>query len=137
MLSSDSLRLEAEKGILEDKRYYARQSRSGQPSKRQVSVIEREQLAEHAAVLGLNGIAPGQARANIETVGMSLQAMLGKYVQIGPAVLYFYEPRTPCEKMDAICQGLRKLMENARQGVMAQVVRSGTVRVGDTIRVLN
>jgi len=35
--------------------------------------------------------------------------------------------------MDAICQGLRDLMENDRQGVLAQVVKSGTIRVGDPI----
>jgi len=35
--------------------------------------------------------------------------------------------------MDALCQGLRELMMNNRQGVMAQVVRSGKIRVGDSI----
>jgi len=35
--------------------------------------------------------------------------------------------------MDRICQGLRELMGNGRQGVMAQVIRSGTVRIGDAI----
>jgi MOSC domain-containing protein YiiM len=38
--------------------------------------------------------------------------------------------------MDAICPGLRKLMEPDRQGVLAQVVRSGRIRTGDAIRVL-
>jgi MOSC domain-containing protein YiiM len=47
--------------------------------------------------------------------------------------LFFYEPRIPCEKMDRICQGLRALMENNRQGVLAQVVRTGIIRVGDTV----
>ena len=130
------LHLEADAGILEDPRYYGRKSRDGGPSKRQVSVIEQEQLAEHAAVLGLESILPGQARANIETVGIDLQKLVGRRVQIGSAVLFFYAPRTPCEKMDRICQGLRQLMENARQGVMAQVVQSGEVRVGDTVRPL-
>jgi len=54
-------------------------------------------------------------------------------VKIGEAVLRFYEPRTPCAKMDALCQGLRKLMENRRPGVMAEVVRAGVVRMGDRI----
>jgi MOSC domain-containing protein YiiM len=137
MQSVESITLEANKGVLEDARYYARKSRIGQPSKRQVSIIEREQLAEHAAVLGLKSIAPGQARSNIETTGIDLQLLVGKQVQIGEAVVFFYEPRTPCEKMDAVCQGLRKLMEDGRQGVMAQVVQSGAVRVGDTIRALS
>jgi MOSC domain-containing protein YiiM len=35
--------------------------------------------------------------------------------------------------MDAICQGLRERMLGHRQGVLAQVVRSGSIRVGDPI----
>jgi MOSC domain-containing protein YiiM len=35
--------------------------------------------------------------------------------------------------MDAVCQGLRARMMDQRQGVMAEVIRSGTVRVGDRI----
>jgi MOSC domain-containing protein YiiM len=37
--------------------------------------------------------------------------------------------------MDAICQGLRARMMDQRQGVLAEVVQSGTVRVGDPIQV--
>jgi MOSC domain-containing protein YiiM len=37
--------------------------------------------------------------------------------------------------MNALCPGLRERMENNRQGVLAQVVRSGTIRVGDPIRI--
>jgi hypothetical protein len=133
-----SFNLVAGKGIAEDTRYFGRISRgSGLPSRRQVSLIEREQVAEHAAVLGLTGLSPGAVRSNIETTGIDLQALVGAEVEIGEAVLRFYEPRTPCAKMDALCQGLRKLMENNRQGVMAEVIRSGTVRVGDPVRRLS
>ena len=47
-----------------------------------------------------------------------------------------YAPRDPCAKMDAICQGLRARMMDQRQGVLAEVVRSGAVRVGDAILIL-
>ena len=138
MQSVPRITLEAEKGIVEDARYFARSNRStGVPSKRQISVIEREQLSDHAAVLGLEGIAPGEARANIETNGINLQELIGQNVRIGGAILHIYQPRTPCEKMDRICQGLRTLMENGRQGVMAQVVQSGTIQVGDSIEELS
>ena len=42
--------------------------------------------------------------------------------------------RTPCGRMDEVCAGLRELMKNRRQGVLAQVVKSGRIEVGDTIR---
>ena len=63
---------------------------------------------------------PDRARANIETEGIDLVQMIGKRVKIGEAILFFYEGRTPCRQMDAICNGLRGLMENNRQGVMAE-----------------
>jgi|ERR1043166_756767 MOSC domain-containing protein YiiM len=125
------------KGILNEPRYFGRLSRrTGGPSRRQVSLIEREQISEHAAALGLQTIAPGAVRANIETLGIKLVELVGKEIEIGDAVLFLYEPRDPCSKMDTICTGLRELMMNARQGVMAEVRRGGMVRVGDKIRVV-
>jgi MOSC domain-containing protein YiiM len=125
------------KGIVSDNRYFGRLSRdTGQPSHRQVSLIEREQIAEHAAALGLQAISPGAVRANVETMGVDLVSLIGREVQIGEAVLFFNAPRTPCARMDAICQGLRERMLNSRQGVMAEVRRSGRIQVGDPIEVL-
>ena len=124
------------KGVAGDARYFGRISRdSGQPSRRQVTLIEREQIAEHAAGLGLPAIAPGAVRSNIETAGIKLITLLGREIEIGEAVLRLYAPRDPCAKMDAICQGLRARMMDQRQGVLAEVVRSGKVRVGDSIMV--
>ena len=124
------------KGILGESRYFARRKRlSGEFSRRQISLIEREQIAGHASALGLEIIAPGAVRANIETTGASLISLLGQHIQIGEAILHFYEPRKPCEKMNAICAGLRSLMESNNQGVLAQVFRSGRIRVGDGISI--
>jgi MOSC domain-containing protein YiiM len=124
------------KGIQGEPRYFGRTHReTGEPSRRQVSLIEREQLAEHAGALCLESIAPGAARANIETLGINLVPLVGRQVLIGNAVLRFESPRDPCAKMDAICQGLRERMLHQRQGVLATVVRSGAIRVGDPIRV--
>ncbi len=137
MRSVDQFEVVEQKGIRGNPRKFGVRSRStGQPSKRQVTLIEREQIAEHAATLGLQTIAPGVVRSNIETTGIDLVALIGKQVQIGEAILYFYEGRTPCHKMDLICQGLRRLMENNRQGVLAQVIRSGLIKVGDSIQPL-
>ena len=124
------------KGIFGEPRYFGRLSRDiGQPNRRQISLIEREQLAEHAAGLGLQSIPPGAVRANIETLGINLVALVGREVQLGQALLLIYAAREPCAKMDAVCQGLRKLMTGNRQGVLAQVVRSGRISVGDSIKV--
>jgi MOSC domain-containing protein YiiM len=132
----EELNLIAGQGIAESRRYFGRKNREGRPSRRQVSLIEREQIAEHAAALGLERIDPGQVRSNIETLGVNLMALVGQHVAVGEAILHLYGPRTPCAKMDAICTGLRALMENGKQGVMAEVIKSGPVHVGDTIQPL-
>lgn len=121
------------KGIREDKRYFGRRNREGLPSKRQVTIIEREILRDHASALGIADLAPGEARSNIEVTGISLVSLIGRNVQIGEAIVQFVEPRTPCHKMDKLAKGLRALMENGRQGVIAIVVKDGKVRPGDSI----
>jgi MOSC domain-containing protein YiiM len=132
--SVESVGVVESKGVAGDTRYFSRLSRdTGQPTRRQVTLIEREQIAEHATALGLAGIAPGAVRSNIETSGINLIALLGREIQIGEAVLRLYAPRDPCAKMDAICPGLRARMMGQRQGVLAEVVRSGRVRIGDAI----
>jgi hypothetical protein len=124
------------KGILNEPRYFGRLSRrTGELSRRQVSLIEREQIAEHAVTLGLQTIAPGAVRANIEVTGLNLVSLIGREVEIGDALLFLYEARDPCSQMDAICQGLRELMVDQKQGVMAEVLRGGTIRTGDAIRI--
>ena len=38
--------------------------------------------------------------------------------------------------MDRVCPGLRALMEHGKQGVIAQVLTGGIIRVGDPILAL-
>jgi MOSC domain len=138
LAATEAIELIAGKGVLGEPRYFGKLSSStGQPSRRQVSLIECEQIAEHATALGLQGIPPGVVRSNIETEGIALVPLVGRQVQIGSAVLFLYAPRDPCHKMDLICQGLRERMMNQRQGVLAEVVRSGSIRRGDAIVVLH
>ena len=121
------IEVEAGRGVRGNGRYFGRTSRStGKvlPDARSAS-FRGSKFAEHAAALGLEVIGPGVVRSNIETSGIDLLNLIGCQVRVGSAVLYFYEPRTPCAKMDAICAGLRAfLMENNRQGVMAEVIQS-------------
>ena len=136
MVAVAEIDVEAEMGIMQDKRYFGRRSFSGAPSKRQVTLIEREQIAEHAAALGVEDFPPGVVRSNIETEGIEWVPLAGKEVRIGTAVLRIGSPRDPCEKMDRIAPGLRELMDHGKQGVLAQVVASGKIRVGDAITVV-
>ena len=122
------------KGILGEPRFFARLGRNGVPSIRQITLMEREQINEHGAAFGLE-ISPGAVRSNIETSGVKLTGLVNRDIQIGGAVLHISETRTGCAKMDAICNGLREASGNRRLGVIAQIVKSGTIRVGDEISI--
>ncbi len=135
MVSAGMIQVIEDKGIVGNHRYFDRRNPStGESSPRQVTLIEREQIGEHAVVLGLEKIAPGAVRANIETFGVDLVALVGQQIEIGEAILLVHQPRQPCAKMDAICQGLRALMQSNRQGVLAQVIRSGHIPRGASIK---
>ena len=135
MLPVDSITVETDAGIVGNNRYWKRLSRSSdQPTQRQVSMIEREQIAEHASALGLPGIAAGRVRSNIETEGINLVPLAGRDVRVGGAILHIATPRDPCHKMDEIAPGLRERMTNDRQGILAVVVQSGTIKNGDVIQ---
>jgi len=138
MLPADSIAVETDAGIVGNTRYWQRQSRStNQPNQRQVTLIEREQIAEHASALGLPDIAAGRVRSNIETEGIDLVPLAGRDVRVGGAVLHIAAPRDPCHKMDKIAPGLRERMTNDKQGVLAVVVQSGTIKNGDAIQPIN
>ena len=89
MLPTDSIAVEIDAGIVGNTRYWKRQSRStNQPNQRQVTLIEREQIAEHASALGLPNIAAGRVRSNIETEGIDLVPLAGRVVRVGGAGLH-------------------------------------------------
>src|ERR1700730_15299207 len=87
----EALEVVEAKVILGEPRYFNRKSReNGQPSRRQVTLIEREQISEHASALGLQSIPPGAVRANIETLGINLIDLIGREIETGEAILLLY-----------------------------------------------
>ena len=64
-------------------------------------------------------------------------ASVGRVVRVGGAVLHITAPRDPCHKMDKIAPGLRERMTNDKQGDLAVVVQSGTIKNGDAIQPIN
>ena len=132
MVPAEALNLVEKEGISGAPRY------RGTKSRRHVTLIGREQLAEHAAMaaMTLDELGPGVVRSNIETEDVDLMSMIGKRVKIGTALLHFYAPRDPCWKMDFIQHGLQRLMEDGKQGVLAEVIHSGVVHIGDALEII-
>jgi MOSC domain-containing protein YiiM len=81
------------------------------------------------------GLAPGEVRENIVTRGIALQALpAGTRVEIGEAVLEITKDCEPCVFIERLRPGLRAQMER-RRGMLARVLRSGEIRIGDAITV--
>jgi MOSC domain-containing protein YiiM len=79
------------------------------------------------------GLSPGDVRENIVTRGLDLQALpAGTRLEIGPAALEITKDCEPCSFIDGLRPGLKQQMLG-RRGMLARVVRSGQIRVGDPI----
>ena len=97
---------------------------------RQVLLMDEETLEAF-------GLAHGEVRENITTSGIDLAATpAGATLALGDGVvLKTTGPCAPCARMDEIRPGLRLELDGKR-GILASVVRGGTIRVGDAISVL-
>jgi MOSC domain-containing protein YiiM len=105
--------------------------------KRQVSLIEAEcvsaALAESGAVIDWS-----DCRRNLLVQGLRLPREQGLRVRIGDTlVLEITGECDPCERMDALHEGLRAAMTpDWRGGFLGRVIEDGEIAVGDDIRIL-
>ena len=105
--------------------------------KRQVSLIEAEcvsaAMAEAGALLDWS-----DCRRNLLVRGLRLPRVPGTRVRIGASlVLEITDECEPCERMDALHEGLRAaLTPDWRGGFLGRVIEDGEIAVGDEIRIL-
>lgn len=98
----------------------------------EVTLIEAEDLEEIEEELGLH-VADGEHRRNIVTRGISLSGLRGQRFQVGEAILEYDRPRPPCRHIQEVTEpGMTRALKR-RGGHCVQVVRSGMIRVEDTI----
>jgi len=82
------------------------------------------------------GVEPGAIRENFTVSGADVQGWPpGQRLAVGDAVFEVTMECEPCERMDELRPGLRAELEG-RRGVLAKVVETGEVAVGDEIRLL-
>jgi MOSC domain-containing protein YiiM len=107
----------------------------GSNPKRQLNVMSFEALQQ----LGSEGfsVAPGQMGEQIIIKGLNLNDLAeGECLQIGDeAVIEVISYRTGCDRFEAL-QSKPREDAKGRLGVMAGVVTSGTIRIGDKVKVL-
>jgi MOSC domain-containing protein YiiM len=109
----------------------------GKPYKRQVTLIER--IDWEAAMAEVGHTLPWQERrSNLLVDGLDLPQVPGTRLRIGAElVLEITRETDPCERMEALAEGLRAaLLPDWRGGVCAMVVEPGAIAIGDAIVVL-
>ena len=107
--------------------------KAGKHPKRQINLMTAETLEE----LGREGFqtAPGQMGEQIIVSGFDVNGLQpGDRLEIGSAVIEIHERRNGCSWFEKI-QGLSPQLATRRLGQIAFVIESGTVKLGDEVRV--
>ena len=96
----------------------------------------REVLFASLEHLDSVGVEPGAIRENLTVAGADVQQWpIGQRVRVGGAVFEITMVCDPCQRMDDLRQGLRAELDNKR-GMLARVVESGEVAVGDEVELV-
>lgn len=106
--------------------------------KRQVSLIERTSW-ETAAAGAHCTLDWWHARRNLLVEDLRIPREVGTRVQIGASlVIEITEECSPCDRMDALHDGLRAAMKpDWRGGFLGRVIEDGEITVGDAVKILN
>lgn len=96
----------------------------------------REVLFASLEHLDSVGVEPGDIRENLTVEGADVQQWpVGQRIRVGEAVFEITMVCDPCQRMDDLRQGLRAELDDKR-GMLARVVESGEVAVGDEVELL-
>ena len=95
---------------------------------------KRQVLFASAQHLDDLGVDYGAIKENFTVAGDDVHGWpIGQRVQVGEAEFEITMVCDPCERMEEIRTGLQEELEG-RRGMLARVVKTGTVSVGDEIR---
>ncbi|MGA0942850.1 MAG: MOSC domain-containing protein [Alphaproteobacteria bacterium] len=121
--------LEKGKGIVND-RYYE----NFKEKKEQVTLISLEEINAFNNQVNQN-IEPKDFRRNIIVSGIDLNKLIDKQIKINQVILKIHEICQPCKYLQDRLKlpSLVKLLVN-KSGVRAEIIKSGNLSVGDTIK---
>src|SRR6266516_5993534 len=99
------------------------------PPKREVLFVSKEHLDSV-------NVEPGAVRENLTVEGTDVEQWpVGQQVRVGEALFESTMVCDPCQRMDALREGLRTEIQGKR-GMLARVVESGEVAVGDDVQLV-
>ena len=123
--------LEKGKGIVND-RYYS----NFKEKKEQVTLINLEEINNFNNQIKMN-IDAKSFRRNIIVSGINLNELINKKVKINEVTLKIHEICQPCKYLQDKLKipGLIKILVN-KSGVRAEILTSGSISVGDDIKII-
>jgi MOSC domain-containing protein YiiM len=126
METLSAVRVTPERGVDGDAR--------GRPGRRQVTVLAH--TGWEAALAAAGAALPWTVRrANLYVTGIDLAEAAGAELRVGASLRLLVTGETdPCDRMDAVWQGLQAaLSPDWRGGVTCRVIAGGDVAVGDPV----
>ena len=103
---------------------------------RQVTFLDLGQWQEVLAELDID-LPWYMRRANVLIEGLDLPATVGRRLQVGACRFAIGGETTPCDRMDELQPGLRRILTpSLRGGVWGKVLQGGPLRIGDEVKVL-
>ncbi len=124
----------ADRGLEGDRYFYQRGSYSRWPGRgRDVTLMESEVLASLPAPCAITG---AQARRNIVTRGLRLNALVGQFFRLGEVLLYGVRLCEPCPHLDTLTQPGVMAALLGRGGLRADIIEGGVIRLGDGVSAL-
>ena len=123
--------LEKGKGIVND-RYFE----NFKEKKEQVTLINLEEINNFNNQIKRN-IDAKDFRRNIIISGINLNGLINKKIKINEVILKIHEICQPCKYLQNKLKipGLVKMLVN-KSGVRAEILNSGSLSVGDTIKII-
>jgi len=117
---------------LEGDYYFSGISRKGLDPSREVTLIESEALESIKRDYAI-ALEDGESRRNIITRNVALNHLVGKVFQVGEVTLRGIRLCEPCSHLGALTEKEVVPALVHRGGLRAQILKEGTVRVGDPI----
>ncbi|MFZ0267267.1 MOSC domain-containing protein [Caulobacter sp.] len=127
----DAVEITREAGLAGD-HYNGRPNADGRGGKRQVTLIQAEDLAAITSYLG-RPVSPEDLRRNIVVEGVNLRALKNRRFQVGGVVLEDTGDCHPCSRMETILGPGGYNAVRGHGGITARVVTGGVVRIGDAV----
>lgn len=108
--------------------------RYGSGGRRQVTLIQAEDLAAIASYLGRRAtVEPQLLRRNLVTRGINLLALKNRRFRVGAAVLEYTGECHPCSRMEEALGVGGYNAVRGHGGITARVVFGGSIRIGDEV----